>query len=94
MTTTRQIQSGIMVIGLIWMLLSACTPPQVQAAVARGRTCAEVVNPAQVDTSRLLARAEATGTGTATSIQAAQQVRAEVRLVTAKGVAWLSIDYN
>ena len=94
MAATRSIKSVAIVIGAIWMLLSACAPPQVQAAVAQGRACAEVINPAVVDSSSLLAKAEAEGNGTATPIQAAQLIRPEVRLITDKGVSWLSIDYN
>jgi len=84
----------------IWLQLGAAAPVQAQAAAARLRAQAEIVNPAQVDTAALLAAAVsetgaavAAGAGTAAG-SVTRQPRREVRLITSGKVALLSIDFN
>jgi len=84
---------GIIIFGVICTQL-ALAPVQVQGAVAQGRSTAEVVNPAALDTASLLATAAAGATGRGGAGQTVQQVQPEVSLLTVNGVAWLYIDYN
>jgi hypothetical protein len=94
MKTTNLIREiGIIILG-VFCLLSAFAAGESQAAVAHVRASAEVIDPAVIDCSKILANAAAEAAGKTADSAAAQQAQPEVKVVTVEGVTWLSIDYN
>jgi len=91
--TNRIGKTGITIIGAIWML-SFFVPADLQAAVAQVRVSAEVIDPAVIDCSKILAGAAAETAAKTTDTAAAQKAQPEIKIVTLEGVTWLSIDYN
>jgi len=78
----------------IWGVGGFFAPAPLQAAAARVQACGEVINPAVVDSARILAAAAAGGAGAPVAGQSAQQSSPEVRLQSVAGVLRLTIDYN
>ena len=85
---------GIIVTLFVSLLLCAASPAPVQAAAARVGASAEVINPAVIDSSRMLAEATAEPTAKCDAGPTEVEIRPEVKLVNREGVTWLSIDYN
>jgi hypothetical protein len=81
------------IIGMICGLI-LLTPARVQGAVAHATTSAEVINPAMIDTSKMLAAAAAGEAGPSSEKTAAKLAQPEVKAVIVDGVTFLSIDYN
>ena len=92
MKFTGSLKKACIVIGTVIMLLDTLAAGPVQAAVAQGRAGAEVVDPAAVDCSRMLAETAAGAAGVADPTP--EVARPVVRLITNEGERWLSIDYN
>ena len=84
---------AMLLIGMIWICY-VFAPPVAQGAEAHAWASAELVDPAIIDTSKLLGAAAADSGDPPPDHVGAQQVEPEVKLVVEAGVAFLTIDYN
>lgn len=95
MKSTKTIKTAGMVLISSIFIWGVTAPDPVQAAVAHARASAEVLNPAAIDSSQILADAAPESPAkTSETAVARQPIQPEVKIVTAEGVTWLSIDYN
>jgi len=88
----KRYAKGVLV-AAIW-LLGLPAPAGVEAAVAQARASAEVINPAVIDTVKIMADAATDAAEKSTGKTEAKQVQPEVKVSVVDGVTVLTIDYN
>ena len=81
---------------LIGVILMCCAvaPPRARGAEAHATASAELIDPAQIDTSKLLGDAAAEAAAPPPEPAAVHHVEPEVKLSVEAGVTSLRIDYN
>jgi hypothetical protein len=91
-TSRTKYAKGVLAV-MIWML-SVAAPASVEAGVAHARASAEVIDPAVIDTVKIMADAAADAAEQSAGKTDAKQVQPEGKISVLDGVTVLTIDYN
>jgi len=82
----------VALVAIMGMILAA--PPRLEGAEARATVSAEVVDPAAIDASMILADAAADAAGRLDHPADQRQVAPQVQVLVVEGVTFLYVDYN